>query len=135
MSGETETNVSGWTVDTLHTHLARLLEERDRRYQERFEASERAVSAAFDATKETAREIKSSSETRFSLLNELRSGVATSAELEALEKRFDELKNDFTAARAHMQGGAAKLRGIYAALAGAVGLISIFVFVANGKFV
>lgn len=134
MSGETETNVSGWTVDTLHTHLSRLLEERDRRYQERFEASEKAVTAAFEASKEAAHKVETSAEARFGLLNELRSGVATSAELEALEKRLDELKNDFTAARAHMQGGAAKLRGIYAALAGAVGLISIFVFIANGKF-
>ncbi len=37
MSGETEAQVSGWTTDTLHSHILQILTERDLRYQARFE--------------------------------------------------------------------------------------------------
>ena len=53
MSGETEQNISGWSVDTLHSHLIRmmnaqrqLMDERDIRYQQRFDASQKALEAA-----------------------------------------------------------------------------------------
>jgi hypothetical protein len=41
MSGETEQQVSGWTVDTLKTYLERVISESDRRYEARHEADER----------------------------------------------------------------------------------------------
>lgn len=46
MSGETEQQVSGWTVDTAKELLAVVSDERDRRYEQRFEAQEQAVSLA-----------------------------------------------------------------------------------------
>lgn len=42
MSGETEQNVSAWTPDT----LLELMNERDRRYGERFAAQEKAIAVA-----------------------------------------------------------------------------------------
>lgn len=49
MTGETEKDVSGWTVDTLRAHLLAVMDERDRRYEQRFNASERAVEKAQEA--------------------------------------------------------------------------------------
>lgn len=46
MSGETEERASAWTTDTLLAHLQRILDERERRYTERFEAQEKATEAA-----------------------------------------------------------------------------------------
>lgn len=46
MSGETEAEVSAWTVDSLRVHFEMLLQERDARYAERFEASQVAIQAA-----------------------------------------------------------------------------------------
>ncbi len=45
MSGETEAEVSGWTVNTLHSHVRQLLEERDHRYQVRYDLVKDGVSA------------------------------------------------------------------------------------------
>lgn len=65
MTGETEKDVSGWTVDTLRTHLLSLIADRDRhaeeraesyrrgmaeidvRHQQRYDAQTKAVEAAF----------------------------------------------------------------------------------------
>jgi len=53
---------------------------------DRFEASKEAVSAALAAAKEAVVKTENAAEKRFELLNELRSGVATKEQLEALEK-------------------------------------------------
>ena len=42
MTGETKAEVSGWTVDTLRA----LMDERDKRYMERFIAQEKAIEVA-----------------------------------------------------------------------------------------
>ena len=49
MSGETEQNVSGWTVDTLRDFILRLIGEHDKRYEQRFLAQESAVQSALTA--------------------------------------------------------------------------------------
>jgi hypothetical protein len=56
MSGETERDISAWTVDSLRTHLLGLIQEkderiveRDRRYEQRFESQEKAISTAMTA--------------------------------------------------------------------------------------
>jgi hypothetical protein len=47
MGGETEHNVSGWTVDTLRAFFVCLLAERDLRYEQRLQAMEAATAARF----------------------------------------------------------------------------------------
>ena len=64
MSGESETRPSGWTVDTLREHVLAMMDERDRRYAERFAAQEKAVNVALEQTK-----------TRFENVNEWRGTV------------------------------------------------------------
>jgi hypothetical protein len=66
MGGETEKEVSGWTVDTLAEHIVALLQEhekrfeqrfaeRDHRYEQRFVAQEKATSQALTATVEASK--------------------------------------------------------------------------------
>lgn len=40
MTGETKEDISGWTTDTLHAHVSRMLFEIDRRYEQRFTDAE-----------------------------------------------------------------------------------------------
>jgi len=72
MSGETEEHVSGWTTDTLRAHVVAILNERDRRYQQRFDAQEQAMSAALTAAKEAVDKAEAAIGERLTLLNEFR---------------------------------------------------------------
>lgn len=65
VSGETEANVSAWTIDSLHSHLKELMNERDRRYEQRFAAQEKAVATANQAN-----------EKRLDSVNEFRAQMA-----------------------------------------------------------
>jgi hypothetical protein len=87
MSGETETSVSGWTVDTLHGHMTRVLAEMDHRYQQRYEAQqegvaaalaaqEKAVAAALQAADRAVIKAETASEKRFDSVNEFRGAMA-----------------------------------------------------------
>jgi hypothetical protein len=49
VSGETERNISGWTTDTLREHITQLINEHDKRYEQRFLAQESAVQSALVA--------------------------------------------------------------------------------------
>lgn len=53
---------------------------------------EKALAAALIAVKEENRKTEMAAEKRFELLNELRSGVATKDQLQALEKVVEDLK-------------------------------------------
>lgn len=72
MSGETEEQVSGWTVDTLRQHVQDMMREADRRYEQRFEAQEKAVEAALANAKEANGKSERSDEKRFEAVNEFR---------------------------------------------------------------
>lgn len=49
MSGETEQQVSGWTTDTLHSHLIRQIDQLREQIRETAEADRRAIDLAFSA--------------------------------------------------------------------------------------
>lgn len=68
MPGETRSDISGWTVDTLKAHTEQLLEEMDRRYAQRFLATQEAITKA-----ETA------AEKRFDSVNEFRGQLTDQA--------------------------------------------------------
>lgn len=103
MSGETESQVSGWTTDTLHSHMARMREadqrlddertlrleqaiqaearfdaERDRRYTERAAAQESAVASALRSAEKAVEKAEMASEKRFDGVNEFRAALADS---------------------------------------------------------
>ena len=90
-------NGTTWTVPALLEHLNRRLAEMDLRYQQRYDASQRALDAALEAADRAVQAALQSADRavakaelaadkRFELLNELRVGVATIDQLEALEK-------------------------------------------------
>lgn len=97
--------------------------ERDLRYQQRFEASQEALHEALVSIN-----------LRLAALNELRQGVATSGELQALEKVVNALTTRIQVLETTRVAGSAQLRSIYAAIAAAVGLISVIVLFSNGVF-
>ena len=72
MSGETEKEVSGWTVDTLHSHVVRLLQESDKRYEQRFQAQEKSVKDALASADRAVNKAETASEKRLDSVNEFR---------------------------------------------------------------
>jgi phosphopantetheinyl transferase (holo-ACP synthase) len=111
-------------------HLRELIDERDRRYQERYEASSRAVEAALLAAKEAVSKAELSTDRRMELLNELRTGVATTDQLEALEKIVTELGNRVTRAEGAGAGRIAMYGWIIAAV-GALATVMTVVLIAT----
>jgi hypothetical protein len=102
----------GWTVDTLHLHLDRMFAEMDKRNEQRWQATERAIAKA-----------EAAADRRFELLNELRSGVAAREQVEAVEKQLDELKGRLD----KTEGRAAGLGAGWVYLVAAVGLATTVV--------
>lgn len=87
----------GWTIETLRQHYDARLQEMDLRYQQRFDAqqqalqaallaAEKAVQTALIAVEKSSAKTELAAEERFKLLNELRTGVATASQLEALKE-------------------------------------------------
>lgn len=82
--------VSGEGVSVLE-HVTALLTEMNLRYQQRFDAQTTAINAALLAAEKAVTKAEIAADKRFELLNELRVGVATTEQVEALEKRLNEL--------------------------------------------
>lgn len=72
MSGETEANISGWTVDTLHQHVQTQFDDLIRLLDERHEAQQTAMRAALEAAEKAVLKAESASDKRFSETNEFR---------------------------------------------------------------
>lgn len=90
MSGETDAQVSGWTVDTLHSHVVRVMAELDLRYQQRFDAqqealaaallaAEKAVGTALTAAEKAVIKAETAADKRFEAVNEFRAQLADQA--------------------------------------------------------
>lgn len=90
MSGETEAQESGWTVDTLKAHYDGRLAEMDLRYQQRYDAqrqaldaallaAEKAVQTALTAAEKAVAKAETAAEKRFEAVNEFRGQLADQA--------------------------------------------------------
>jgi phosphopantetheinyl transferase (holo-ACP synthase) len=108
-------------------HLREIIDERDRRYQERYEASGKAVEAALLAAKEAVIKAELSADKRFELLNELRTGVATTDQVEALEKIVGELASRITRAEGKGAGIGAMYGWIITAVGAIVGIMTVVI--------
>lgn len=97
-----------WTVRTLKEHFEAILEEKDK-----------ALNAALIAVKGENRKTEVQAEKRFDLLNELRQGVATKEQVEAIEKLVDDLKDRMN----RNEGKGAGLDAGWGKIIGAAGLI------------
>ena len=87
MSGETESDISAWTIDSLRYHLEQLAADLDLRHEQRFEAQEKAVqaalvaqekavAAALAAQKEAVNKSEASYDKRFESVNEFRAQLS-----------------------------------------------------------
>ena len=128
MSGETEKEVSGWTVDTLHIHMDVQLADLRRHLDERFTAQQDMVRTALTAN-----------DKRFESVNEFRAQLndqvgtfITRTEYSATIKGIDD-KVDLLQARVDDAGGMqrATARLVTIGLTLATIFISIMVFAAN----
>lgn len=85
----------GWTLETLHVHLLKIMDERDRRYQERFVAQEQALRLALDSVnKEFHEHVKQVREETKAALAAADKAIVKSEE--ANQRRFESV-NEFRA--------------------------------------
>jgi len=121
MSEENGLRPSSWSVDTLKEYFESLLAEKDK-----------ALNAALIAVKEENRKTEVSAEKRFDLLNELRQGVATKEQMDALEKIVQVLSDRLNTSDGAAKGSQLTKGGIYAAIAAVGTILAIIVLLANG---
>lgn len=76
MSGETEEHVSGWTVDTLHVHMAQRMADLDRVLSRRMDDADRAIQAALVSAEKAVDKANDANEKRFEGVNEFRKALA-----------------------------------------------------------
>jgi hypothetical protein len=93
MGGETEQEVSGWTVDTLRMSMQRQLDDFRERMQERYETQTKAVDAAFLAQQTAMQTALTAAERAVQTALLSAEKAVTKAEL-AADKRFDAV-NEF----------------------------------------
>lgn len=130
MSGETEKQVSGWTVDTLKEY-----------FEQRFTDQDKAVQAALLAAKEAVLKAEVASEKRFESVNEFRQQLSDQTntfiprpEYTAQHKALEDKVALLTDIMNQNKGGDISMNKIYAAI-GAVGaILGIIVIIANGAF-
>lgn len=96
----------------------------------RFEAQDRGVQLALSAAEKAVIKAENAAEKRFELLNELRAGVATKEQLEALEKIVTNIDKRMS----QNDGKSSGLNAGWGILLGAVGLIGgLIVIFARSK--
>lgn len=74
--GMTAESPSGWTTDTLRADVLGRLGELDKRYEQRFEAQEKAVVAAITAADRAVGKAETATEKRFDGVNEFRASLS-----------------------------------------------------------
>lgn len=118
---------------SLLDHIRSLLLQMDLRYQQRFDAQQKALDAALLAAKEAVQtallaakeaviKAEVATENRLTLLNELRSGVATKEQMEAMAERLADLKERLDRLEGR-SGGASALWGYIVGAAGVVAAV------------
>lgn len=131
MSGETEKNVSAWTIDSLKEHFETRFAETDHRYEQRFNDQDKAVNAAMNSAEKAVTKAEAASERRFEAVNEFRATLADQAShfisrTEALA-RADANAEKIDALQARLdriEGNKGGLKDGWSYLVGIVGLAS-----------
>lgn len=123
MSGETEKQVSGWTVDTLKEYV-----------EQRFTDQDRAVQAALTSAKEAVLKAENASDKRFDSVNEFRQQLSDQTntflsrpEYNAQHKALEDKVSDLTDRLNTITGKSSGLKDGWSYLLGALAGISIVV--------
>lgn len=141
MSGETQRDESGWTVDTLKEHITQRFQDNQKALEAALVSQEKAVAAALAATKEAINKAEVATEKRFESVNEFRQALTDQTnsflprlEYNAQHKALEEKVDTLTARMNQDKGQEISMSKIYAAI-GAVGaILGIIILLANGVF-
>jgi hypothetical protein len=126
----TDADVSGWTLRAFKDYVERLLHEADRRYEERFQGQEKAVSAALAAAAEATSKAETNAERWRNNANEWRAAMTdrernfmsrdqANSMFDAIEKQIMDLKKSRDSAEGRLGGVSAG----WGYLAGLVGVV------------
>jgi hypothetical protein len=132
-------NDSDWTLTTLYMHLLAILEERDKRYGQRFTDLETALRAALAASEKAILKAEMATERRFEAVNEFRSTLSdqagqfiTRSEAEAATARNTERIQELTDRINRSEGRGAGLGAGWGYLVAAVGVIAAVIAIVLG---
>ncbi|MEW2267793.1 hypothetical protein [Streptomyces sp. NPDC047868] len=128
---------SGWTPDMLRTHLSEIGNERDLRYQQRFDAQTKAIEAALLAAKEAVIKAELANDKRFEGVNEFRQTLSdqaaqfmTRTEAEAAISRNTERIQDLTDRLNRSEGHGQGLNAGWAYLLAGISAIATVIAIA-----
>jgi flagellar biosynthesis chaperone FliJ len=132
MSGETEREPSAWTIDSVRAHLTHLIDERDRRYEQRFSDQQRATEAALHSAERAVTKAEAAIERRLEAQNEFRGTLEdwaarlmpraeTEQRLSALAERLADLTTQVNL----IQGRSRGLEGAWGYLVGAAAVLAV----------
>ncbi len=110
-----------WNVESLKEY-----------FDQRFNDSDKAIQAALASQEKAVIKAENAADKRFELLNELRDGVATREQLDALEKIVNSLASRLSTDEGSSQGSQITKTNFYGAIGAAGVLLSIVVLLANG---
>lgn len=120
-----------WSVNTLKLYLEALINENDRRYEQRFVSQQREVGLALAAVKEASSKEETATEKRFEGVNEFRAALSDQqrtlmprAESELLIKSLDERITRMAFTLSEKKGEGAGIKNAWAYLLALVGLAS-----------
>lgn len=127
--GETAKDPSGWSTDTLKAYVERIVHEGDRRYEQRFEAQEKAVTAALTSAALAVERAEINAEKWRANANEWRAAMTdrekqfmsrdqADSKFDALDKRIAGLEKS----RSSSEGRSGGLNAGWGYLVGAIGL-------------
>lgn len=127
MSGETEANVSGWTVDTLRVHILALMEAADKRYEQRFEAQEQATLYARQVTNEFRGTLSDQASLFMPRAEAIQRADNNSEKIDLLRKDLTAIDKKFSESTGASRGSREVVAFIFAAVAAVTAIIAFLI--------
>lgn len=145
MSGETEKQISGWTVDTLKEFVEQQIADIRNESDRRFSAQEKAVETAFNAAKEAVIKseigVEKRSDSVYVTITKLQDALAAVMPRAEAEQRFTSLTEKVnegasktTRSEGSTQGSDKTVRSIVTAISVVGTILGILVLLATGVF-
>lgn len=146
MGGETEREVSGWTVDSLHTHLQKQIDALEKHHDQDIDQLRRETARTLAEKDKASDKSERQMEKRFDSINEFRGQLNDQVKTfltketydvahEALDGKVDIVQNLITGIVAEKRGAGNQVNAIYA-LGGFISILLVIgtVLAANGLF-
>lgn len=138
MSGETDEQPSGWSVDTLKQHFDQRFRDQEKAVDAAVQASDKATSVAMTAEQRAVAKAEASTEKRFESVNEFRQTLTDQAttfmpraEAQVINQALAE-KIDILAAKLDkIEGRSSGVGWVGALVAGGVAVLGTIIIIAN----